>query len=324
MRALISREPGPPSSLAVEELPDPVPTAGEVVVRMEAAALNFFDTLMIADRYQFKPERPFSPAAEGAGVVDAVGEGVGNLAPGEKVVLFRGHGCAREKVVAKAHEVFPRPDGVAPEIAAGVIVTYGTTLHALRDRAALAPGESLAVLGAAGGTGQAAVEIGKLMGARVIACASSADKLDFARALGADETINYAEEPLRDRLKALTGGAGVDVVYDPVGGELAEQALRGIAWLGRFLVIGFAAGEIPRIPLNLVLLKGCDVRGVFWGGFIERNREGHRRNVAELLGWVAQGRLKPHVDGVFPLEKAQQALELIAERKAKGKLVLAL
>lgn len=322
MRAILSRTPGPPSSLELAELPEPEPGPGQVAVTVEAAALNFFDTLIIADRYQYRPERPFSPGAEMAGRVSALGPGVSTLAVGDRVVGYLRWGCCRETVVIEAADLVPIPDAVPSDIAAGVIVTYGTTLYALRDRGDLRPGETLAVLGASGGTGQAAVEIGKAMGARVIACASSADKVAFATSLGADEGINYGEEGLKDRLKELTGGTGVDVVYDPVGGPLAEEALRALGWLGRFLVIGFASGEIPKIPLNLALLKSCDIRGVFWGSAIERDPEGHRANVRQLLAWVAEGRLKPHVDAVYPLAETATALDRLAARAVKGKLII--
>ncbi|MEW5420635.1 NADPH:quinone oxidoreductase family protein [Amorphus sp. 3PC139-8] len=322
MRAVLSRAPGPPSSLTLETLPDPTPGPGEVSVAVEAAALNFFDTLIIADRYQFKPERPFSPGAEMAGRVEALGEGVDAFAVGDRVVAYLGWGTCRERVVVKSDELVKIPDGMPSEIAAGLIVTYGTTLYALRDRGGLKRGETLAVLGASGGTGQAAVEIGKAMGAHVIACASSADKVAFARSLGADDGIDYGSLSLKEQLKEITGGAGVDVVYDPVGGALAEEALRALGWLGRFLVIGFASGEIPKIPLNLALLKSCDIRGVFWGAAIKRDPEGHRANVRQLLDWVSEGRLKPHVDTVFPLEETPAALDRLAARAVKGKLII--
>ncbi|MGX1307889.1 NADPH2:quinone reductase [Amorphus suaedae] len=322
MRAVLSKEPGPPSSLVVETIDRPEPGPGEVLIAVEAASLNFFDTLIIQDRYQYRPERPFSPGAECAGRVAALGAGVTGFAEGDRVVAYVAWGACREYVIAKAIALVAVPDAVDSAIAATVIVTYGTTLYALRDRGDLKPGETLAVLGASGGTGQAAVEIGKAMGARVIACASSPDKLEFTRSLGADEGIDYGSEDLKDRLKALTGGNGVDVVYDPVGGPLAEQALRACSWLGRFLVIGFASGDIPKIPLNLALLKSCDIRGVFWGSAVERDPDGHRRNVAQLLAWVAEGRLKPHLDAVYPLEETAVALQRLADRDVKGKVVI--
>ncbi|ADZ68613.1 Oxidoreductase, zinc-binding dehydrogenase family [Polymorphum gilvum SL003B-26A1] len=308
--------------MTVETLPDPVCGPGEVLVRVRAFALNFFDTLIIEGKYQLRPEMPFSPSAEFSGVVEAVGDGVERFAPGDAVIGYVRYGAARDLVVAVEDDLVALPDGISFEAAAGLSVTYGTTLHAFRDRAGLKPGERVAVLGAAGGVGQAAVEIGVLMGAEVIACASSDDKLAFARSLGAAHTINYDSESLKDRLKALTGGEGVDVVYDPVGGELAEQALRATAWQGRFLVVGFASGTIPKIPLNLVLLKGCDIRGVFWGESIVRDPEGHWANMAQILDWVRQGRLNPHIHAVYPLDQTAEALAEIAGRSVRGKVIV--
>lgn len=291
-------------------------------MRVKAAGLNFFDTLIIAGKYQTKPAFPFSPAAEFAGIVERIGDGVTNVAVGDRVVASMGYGAARELVAIKADKLVKLPDELDFERAAGLIITYGTTLHALQDRANLKQGETLAVLGAAGGVGLAAVELGKLMGARVIACASSDDKLAFTRRHGADETISYAAEDLRDALKRVTGGNGANVIYDPVGGPYAEAALRSIAWQGRFLVVGFAAGEIPKLPLNLVLLKGCDVRGVFWGSFVERDPAAHRANVARLLRWCADGKLSAHIHATYPLEKTADALKALADRKAMGKVIL--
>src|SRR5215470_3234433 len=269
MKAILCTRFGGPDDLELAEVADPVPGAGEVLVAVKAAALNFFDTLIIVGKYQLKPPFPFSPAAEFAGVVESVGPQVTALARGDRVFGHVGTGAARERLLAKPERLIKLPDGLEFERAAGLTVTYGTTLHALKDRAQLKSGETLAVLGAAGGTGLATIELGKLLGARVIACASSAEKLEFARKHGADEVINYAQEDLKDALRRVTNGKGVDVIYDPVGGPYAEPAVRALAWGGRYLVIGFAAGEIPKIPINLVLLKGCDVRGVFWGQFTE-------------------------------------------------------
>jgi NADPH2:quinone reductase len=322
MKAVLCSRFGGPDDLELKDIPAPSAGAGEVVVSVKAAALNFFDTLLIAGKYQIKPPFPFSPASEFAGVVDGVGPGVTGFAPGDRVVGWMGSGAARERVAVKAERLVPLPAGLDFDRAAGLTVTYGTTVHALKDRAQLKPGETLAVLGAAGGTGLAAIELGKLMGARVIACASSADKLAFAREHGADEAINYGEDDLKEALRRVTDGRGVDVVYDPVGGAYAEAALRSIAWGGRFLVIGFAAGEIPKLPLNLVLLKGCDVRGVFWGQFTERFPEKHRANMAELLQWCAEGKLSAHVHAVYPLEETAEALKMLADRKAMGKILL--
>ncbi|PTW63305.1 NADPH2:quinone reductase [Breoghania corrubedonensis] len=322
MKAVLCKAYGPPEALVVENLPDPGAGPGEVLVEVRAAALNFFDTLIIEGRYQVRPEMPFSPGAELAGVVIAVGDGVTRVSPGDRVVAYTRFGGCREKVVVSQDDVIAMPQGVSFQVAAGILVTYGTTLHALRGRAQLRDGETVAVLGASGGVGQAAVEIATLLGARVIACASSSEKLEFARRFGARETVNYAEEDLKLRLKALTDGNGVDVVYDPVGGDYAEQALRATAWRGRYLVIGFASGAIPKIPLNLVLLKGCDVRGVFWGEAIVREPEEHWADVTQLLDWVADGKLKPHIHAVYPLEQTAQALGELAERRARGKVII--
>jgi NADPH:quinone reductase len=322
MKAVLCSRFGGPDDLEIKDIPPPVAGLGEAVVAVRAAALNFFDTLLIAGKYQVKPPFPFSPASEFAGVVESVGPEVTAFAPGDRVVGWMGSGAARERVAVKGERLVRLPEGLDFDRAAGLTVTYGTTVHALRDRAQLKPGETLAVLGAAGGTGLAAIELGKLMGARVIACASSADKLAFAREHGADETVNYAAEDLKDALRRVTDGRGVDVVYDPVGGAYAEAALRSIAWGGRFLVIGFAAGEIPKLPLNLVLLKGCDVRGVFWGQFTDRYPEKHRANMADVLQWCVDGKVSAHVHAVYPLEKTADALKALADRKAMGKILL--
>ncbi len=322
MKACLCKSFGPPSSLVVEEMEEPVAGPGEVVVRVKACALNFFDTLIIRGKYQYRPDLPFSPSAEFAGIVEAAGEGVKDFGPGDRVMGYMRWGAAREKVTVRETDLVRLPEDVPFETAAGLSVTYGTTLHAFRDRAELKPGETVAVLGATGGVGQAAVEIASIMGARVIACASSEDKLAFARSLGAELAVDYSRQNLKETLKELTGGRGVDVVYDPVGGDLSEQALRATAWEGRFLVIGFAAGEIPKIPLNLVMLKGCDIRGVFWGAALDRDPEGHRRNMVELLEWVREGRLKPHVHAIYALEDIASALEEIAARKVRGKVIV--
>jgi NADPH2:quinone reductase len=322
MKAILCTRYGGPDDLDLQELPDPVPGPNEVVVRIQAAALNFFDTLIIAGKYQVKPPFPFSPAAEFAGVVEALGAGVSGISVGDPVLGHSSHGAAREKIAISVERVVKLPPGLAPERAAGLTVIYGTTLHALQDRARLRQDETLVVLGASGGTGLAAIELGKIMGARVIACASSAEKLDFARRHGADETVNYAEEDLKDALKRLTDGRGADVIYDPVGGPYTEPALRSIAWQGRFLVIGFAAGEIPKLPLNLVLLKGCDVVGVFWGAWTERDKAGHRANMQAIVRWAAEGKLSAHVHASYPLERTADALKALTDRKVMGKVIL--
>lgn len=322
MKALLCTRYGTPDDLELADIPDPAPAAGEVVVRIEAAALNFFDTLIIAGKYQFKPAPPFSPAAEFAGVVESLGPGVSSVKPGDRVVGYMVYGAARERVAIPADKLIPIPDALDFDRAAGVCITYGTTLHALKDRARLAPGETLAVLGASGGVGLAAVELGKIMGARVIACASSAEKIAFAREHGADDGIDYAKDDLKEALRRATSGRGADVIYDPVGGAYTEPALRSIAWQGRFLVVGFAAGEIPKLPLNLVLLKGCDVLGVFWGRFIDNDPEGHHANTRQLLEWCVQGKISSHVHSTYPLAEGVAALKAIAARQVMGKVIL--
>ncbi len=322
MRAVLSHKPGPPKSLVIEEIDPPKAKKGEVLVRVKIAALNFFDCLIIEDKYQYQPPRPFSPAAEMAGVVESVGEDVSMFKPGDRVCGYVQGGCARELVTAPEAVLSHIPDSVSEEAAACLMVTYGTSYHGLKDRGELKSGETLAVLGASGGVGQAAVELGKLMGARVIACASTDEKLEFCRQCGADETINYSTEELKSRLKELTGGKGVDVLYDPVGGDFSEAAFRSMGWKGRFLVIGFAAGPIAKIPLNLPLLKGADIRGVFWGAFTLRSPKENRANVDQLLSWLEDRSLKPHVDSIFALEDVAEALEKIAARNVKGKVLL--
>jgi NADPH:quinone reductase len=322
MKALLCTRYGTADDLELADIPDPKPGPGEAVVRVAAAALNFFDTLIIAGKYQTKPDMPFSPAAEFAGTVESIGAGVTALSVGDRVLGYAGYGAARKRVAIAAEKLVKMPAAVDFDHAAGLCVTYGTTLYALKDRAQLKRGESLAVLGASGGVGLAAVELGKLIGARVIACASSPEKLDFARKHGADEGIDYSKEDLKDALRRVTGGNGANVIYDPVGGAYAEAALRSISWEGRFLVVGFAAGDIPKLPLNLVLLKSCNVLGVFWGAWIARDPAGHRANTEQLLAWVAEGKLSSHVHAVYPLSEAAAALKAIAARKVMGKVIL--
>jgi NADPH:quinone reductase len=322
MKALLCTHYGTPDDLEIADIADPTPAPGEAVVHIKAAALNFFDTLIIANKYQTKPPLPFSPAAEFAGIVESVGAGVSSVKAGDRVMAYCKYGAARERIAIAASMLVKIPDRLDFDRAAGLCVTYGTTLHALKDRAKLAPGETLAVLGASGGVGLAAIELGKIMGARVIACASSAEKIAFAHQHGADDGIDYGTEDLKEALRRVTQGRGADVIYDPVGGAYAEAALRSIAWQGRFLVVGFAAGEIPKLPLNLVLLKGCDVLGVFWGSFIERDPEGHRANAEQLLAWCADGKLSSHVHAVYSLEEAAAALKAIAARQVMGKVIL--
>lgn len=321
MKALVCSAFGTLDDLKVGELPDPVPGPGEVLIDVHAAGANFPDVLIVQGRYQFKPEPPFAPGGEVAGVVGAVGPGVERFKPGDRVMATTLWGGFAEKTVAKERQVMA-VEGLDDETASAIGITYGTSYHALKDRAGLRPGETLLVLGAAGGVGIAAVEIGAAMGATVIAAASSEEKLAMAGAHGAHHGINYGREDLRARLKELTDGRGVDVVYDPLGGAFSEQALRSIAWEGRFLVVGFAAGEIPKLPLNLVLLKGCQVIGVFWGSFAERTPERNRANLAEIVAWCREGRVRPHIDAVYDLDHAVDALRRLAARDVKGKLVI--
>jgi len=322
MKAVLCKQFGPPDSLVVEEVASPKVGIGEVVIAVKAASLNFPDVLIIQNKYQFKPPLPFSPGSELAGVVKEIGPGVQGWRPGDKVIAFTTYGAFAEEVKTDASRLVPLPEKMDFVTGAAFLLTYATTDHALRDRAALAAGETLLVLGAAGGVGLAAIEIGKALGARVIACASSEEKLAVCRSHGADATINYATEDLRERIKALTEGRGVDVVYDPVGGPYTEPAFRSLAWRGRHLVVGFAAGEIPKLPLNLALLKGASVVGVFWGDFARRQPKEFAQSIGQLARWYADGKLKPHVSQTLPLEKAAEALKLMAARQVKGKLVL--
>lgn len=322
MKAVICKDFSPRANLRLEDLPSPKPGPGQVLVQVAACGLNFFDGLMVEGKYQTKPDRPFTPGSEVAGVVAAVGEGVTTLRPGQRVLAFNGIGGYAEEALAEAERVHPIPDAMSFAQAAGFLITYATSHHALKDRAALRSGETLLVLGAAGGVGLTAVEIGRLMGARVIAAASSDEKLALCRDHGATVTINYAHEDLRQRIKDLTQGEGVDVVLDPVGGSHTETALRSLAVNGRHLVIGFAAGDIPKLPMNLLLLKQSSVIGVFWGAFARGNPARHAANMAELFSWFEQGRLRPHISAEFPLTRFDEALDMVMERRAKGKVVL--
>lgn len=322
MKAVLCRQFGPPETLVYEDLPSPTAGPGEVVISVKAASLNFPDVLIIQNKYQFKPPLPFSPGSEMAGVVKEVGEGVKGFKAGDRVIAFTTYGAFAEEVKVEAGRLVPIPEGMDFNSAAAFLLTYGTSDHALRDRGALMAGETLLVLGAAGGVGLAAIEIGKAMGAKVIACASSADKLEVCAQHGADAGINYATEDMRERIKELTGGRGVDVVYDAVGGPYTEPALRSTAWRGRLLVVGFAAGDIPKIALNLTLLKGCSIVGVFWGDFARREPKAFAASIAQLGAWFREGKLKPHVSQTFPLAQAVDALKLMAARKVKGKVVL--
>ena len=322
MKAVRCTRYGPPESLVVENIPAPTAQAGEVVVQVKAAGVNFPDSLIIQNRYQLKPPLPFTPGGELAGVVARVGEGVTRFQPGQQVIGFTGWGAFAEEAAVPEDRLIPMPEGMPFEVAGSLLVTYGTCYHALADRARLAAGETVLVLGAAGGIGMAAVEIAHALGARVIAAASSEEKLRTCRAHGADETIDYEKEDLRERLKTLTGGRGVDVVCDPVGGSFAEPALRSVGWRGRYLVLGFAAGEIPKIALNLPLLKGSSIVGVFWGEFMQREPAAGKRQLQELVGLYQAGKIKALVSRRYSLEQTQDALNAIAARKVQGKVVI--
>ncbi len=322
MKAVLCKEYGMPETLVIEEIDSLRAGKGQVVVTVKACGVNFPDTLIIQGKYQFKPPMPFSPGSEVAGIVKEVGEGVTGIRVGDHVIASTGWGGFAEEVVVSASKIIPMPAGLDFTIASAFVLTYGTAHHALKDRAQIQPGETLLVLGAAGGVGIAAIEIGKQLGARVIAAASSDEKLEVCRQHGASELINYASEDLRERIKQITGGQGVDVIFDPVGGSFSEPALRSMAWKGRFLVVGFAGGEIPRIPLNLTLLKGCSIVGVFWGAFTEREPQHNAENLRELMDWLSQGILKPHISATYPLERAADALYDMLNRKVLGKAVL--
>jgi NADPH2:quinone reductase len=321
MRALVCREFGPVSALSVQDVPLPSPGEKEVLVRVAAAGLNYPDALVVQGKYQVKPPLPFVPGIELAGEIHAVGAGVRGFAVGDPVMATTPSGAFAEACVLPAARVLRRPASLAPEVAAASLITYGTTWHALHDRARVAAGETVLVLGAAGGVGTAAIEIAKGMGARVIAAASSDAKLEVCRRLGADATVNYASEDLRGRLKELTGGRGVDVVYDPVGGPYAETALRGAGWNARFLVIGFASGVIPSVPLNLALLNERSVLGVYWGEWAQRNPEASAAEFARIVEEIGAGRLRPEISGRIRLEEIPGALDDLLQRRVLGKLV---
>jgi len=322
MKAILCKQFGPPESLVLEELASPKPGPGEVVVSVKAASVNFPDVLIIQNKYQVKPTLPFSPGSEFAGVVKELGEGVTSAKVGDRVIAFATYGAFAEECLVAAARLVPIPAGMDFVTAASFLLTYGTSHHALRNRAQTKPGETLLVLGAAGGVGIAAIEIGKALGLRVVACASSEDKLAVCREHGADETIDYSKEDLREGIKRATGGKGVDVIYDPVGGPYAEAALRSSSWRARFLAIGFAGGEIPKVPLNLPLLMERSIIGVYWGEWTRRTPAEFAASVRELAEWYAQGKLKPHVSARFALARTGEAMRMLAERKAKGKVVV--
>ncbi len=322
MHAWLCENPIGVEALQWKELPLAQPKAGEVRIAIRAASLNFPDLLIVQNKYQMKPPLPFVPGSEYAGVVDAVGEGVTRLKVGDPVAAFGGTGGFATHSVANVSLVVPLAPGFAFEDAAAFILTYGTTHHALIDRAALKAGETLLVLGAAGGVGTAAIQIGKVVGARVIAAASSDEKCELCRSLGADATINYSSTSIRDEIKALTEGKGLDVVYDPVGGDLAEPVFRSIAWRGRYLVVGFAQGGIPALPLNLALLKGASIVGVFWGEFARREPKANAAALAELARWYAEGKVKPVIDRLMPMRELPAAFARMGSRQVRGKLVM--
>lgn len=325
MKAIICDNWGAPSTLQLREMPSPTPGPRQVLVRVQVAAVNFPDALIVAGKYQFRPEFPFSPGGELAGEIIAVGSEVKRLAVGDKVVGLATHGAYAQEAVIDATHIVPLPKGISDadlELAGSFVLTYGTSLHAIKDRGQAQPGESMLVLGAGGGVGIAAVEIGKLMGLHVIAAASSEDKRDAALAHGADAVIDYTAEDLRERIKTLTQGKGVDLVYDPVGGDFAEPALRSVGWRGRYLVVGFAAGEIPKIPINLLLLKGSSLVGVFWGEFVRREPALSAENMAMLFSWLHERKIRPLISKRYPLAQAPAALDALLARKVVGKLVI--
>src|SRR5271165_551780 len=322
MKAILCQRFGTPDELVVADLPDPVAGPGEVVAKVAAMGLNFFDTLIIAGKYQTKPAFPFSPGGEFAGVIESIGPGVNGFAPGDRVMGYTNFNAARERTAVRAAHIVKIPADLDFDRAAALTIIYGTAYHALAHRAALRANETLAVLGAAGGVGLAAVELGSLMGGRVIACASSEEKLNFARAHGAHEGIDYSKEDLREALKRVGGEHGIDVVFDPVGGRYSEGALRSLAWGGRHLVVGFAAGEIPKIALNLVLLKGCAVLGVYWGAWVRHENNQYKEAIATLAQWCAQGRLSCHIQQIYRLGETPAALRALSDRKVMGKLVV--
>jgi NADPH2:quinone reductase len=322
MKAVLCKSHGMPDALVVEDVPSPDLTEGQVLISVKACGVNFPDTLIIQGKYQFKPDLPFSPGGEVSGVIKAVGDGVTNVSVGDRVIAFSTWGGFAEELAVDANRLIRMSDKMEFEKASAFILTYGTSYHALKDRANIQPGETLLVLGASGGVGLAAIQLGKAMGARVIAAASTKEKLDVCAANGADELINYSSEDLRARVKEITQGAGVDVIYDPVGGPLSEKALRDMSWGGRFLVVGFAVGEIPKVPLNLALLKGCSIVGVFWGDFTRREPALNEANNRELMRLFEAGKISPHIHKVYPLTQASEALNELLDKKVSGKVVL--
>ena len=322
MKAIVCNAWGLPDTLNLEDLPDVVPAAGQVAIDVQAAGVNFPDVLIIQNKYQVKPPLPFTPGGELAGIVRAVGDGVKQFKVGDRVIAFVGQGAFAQQIAVPAQAVMPMPPGMDFDIAAAITLTYGTSHHAVVDRAQLKAGETMLVLGAAGGVGLAAIDIGKALGARVIAAASTDEKLAVCKDHGADVLINYSTQDLREAIKAATDGKGPDVIYDPVGGVYAEPAFRSIGWRGRYLVVGFANGEIPKLPLNLTLLKGASLVGVFWGDYARREPAANMAAMAQLMGWLASGQIRPHISGRYALADTAQALNDMAARKVTGKVVI--
>ncbi|MCL4146417.1 UNVERIFIED_CONTAM: hypothetical protein GTU68_021189 [Idotea baltica] len=322
MKAIVCNKFGLPNSLEYQEIKTPSPKEDEILLSVKACSVNFPDTLIIQGKYQFKPNFPFSPGSDVAGIIEKVGKNVKNLNVGDEIVGFIAFGGFAEKAIVKAKDCFPKPKGMSMVNAAAFLLAYGTSYYALKDRANLQKGETILILGASGGVGLTALELAKLMGAKVIAAASTKEKLELCKQFGADEVINYTEVNLKDKVKELNNGKGVDVIYDPVGGSFSELALRTIAWKGRHLVIGFANGEIPKIPINLTLLKGASIVGVFWGAFAQKEPKKSLENIKQLLTWFSKGELKPHIDKTYSLKNAPKALEDMMQRKTKGKIVI--
>ncbi|MGO9170523.1 MAG: NADPH:quinone oxidoreductase family protein [Rhodomicrobium sp.] len=322
MKAVLCKSLDGPDALEMGEIPQPVPGEGEVAIRVSAVSLNFFDTLMVRGKYQNRPELPFSPGGEVAGTIVRIGPGVEGLSIGQRVLAYTGFNGCREETVAAAGETIPLPDGISDEAAAAIPIAYGTALHGLEDRGHVKPGQTVLILGATGGAGLAAVEVAVKLGANVVAAGSSDEKLKICSERGVKQLLNLTNADVKEVVRSLNGGKGPEVIYDCIGGPYAEPALRSIAWGGRYLVVGFAAGEIPKIPLNLVLLKGCELAGVFWGRHAKLNPAAFRNQMTRLLAWGAEGAIRPHIDHVLPLEKTAEALHMIEKRQIKGKVII--
>jgi NADPH2:quinone reductase len=322
MKAVLCKSFAGPDALEIGDLPEAKPGEGEVAIRVSAVALNFFDTLIVRGKYQTKPEFPFSPGGELTGIVTEVGAGVAGLSAGQRVLAYLSYNGCREVAIADASRVIPLPEGISDEAAASLPIAYGTALHGLEDRGRVRPGQTVLVLGATGGAGLAAVEVGACLGAKVVAAGASDEKLKVCAEHGAARLMNLTGVDVKEAVRALNGGKGPDVIYDCIGGPYAEPALRGIAWEGRYLVVGFAAGDIPKIPLNLVLLKGCDIAGVFWGRHVSLDLSAFREQMARLVRWCAEGKIRPHIDRVFPLRETAEALRAMEARQIKGKVIV--